>query len=55
MQIFLDLRAKGRTLEQPIPTKSTHCEPAWAAHLHGTGVSDWDKILETNLGDGVGI
>ena len=49
MQIFLELRAKGRTLIQPIPTKSTHCEPAWAAHLHGTGVSDWDEILKTNM------
>lgn len=46
MQIFLELREKGRTLVQPIPTKSTHCEPAWAAHLHGTGVHDWNEYLE---------
>lgn len=45
MKIFLALRREGRTLAQPIPTKATHCEPAWAAHLHGTGVSDWNDYL----------
>jgi hypothetical protein len=45
MKIFLELRTKGRTLVQPIPTKSTHCEPAWAAHLHGTGINDWNEYL----------
>lgn len=46
MDIFLALRELGRTLVQPIPTKSTHCEPAWAAHLHGTGIMDWNHHLE---------
>ena len=45
MQIFLELREKGRTLVQPIPTKSTHCEPDWAAHLHGADVDDWNEYL----------
>jgi len=45
MQIFLELRRRGRTLIQPIPTMATHCEPAWAAHLHGTGINDWNKHL----------
>lgn len=46
MKIFLELRQKGRTLVQPIPTKATHCEPQWAAHLHGTGVNDWNEVLK---------
>lgn len=46
MKIFLELRKKGRTLVQPIPTKATHCEPQWAAHLHGTGVTDWNEVLK---------
>lgn len=46
MQIFLELREKGRTLIQPIPTKSTHCEPTWAAHLHGSDINDWDEYLK---------
>jgi len=45
MKIFLELREKGRTLIQPIPTKATHCEPAWAAHLHGAGIDDWNEYL----------
>jgi hypothetical protein len=45
MRIFLELRDKGRTLIQPLPTKSTHCEPAWAAPLHGTGIKNWDHYL----------
>lgn len=45
MKIFLELRARGYTLIQPIPTKATHCEPAWAAHLHGTGIKDWNEHL----------
>ena len=45
MQIFLELRRRGRTLIQPIPTFSTHCEPAWAAKLIGTGVKDWEDVL----------
>lgn len=45
MQIFLDLRNKGRGLIQPIPTKATHGEPQWAAHLHGTGISNWEEVL----------
>jgi len=46
MDCFLELRNKGRTLIQPIPTKATHCEPAWAAHLHGTIYSDWNEVLK---------
>ena len=46
MRIFLELRAKKRFLVQPIPTMATHCEPAWAAHLHGTGIKDWNKWLK---------
>ena len=49
MQIFLELREKGRTLVQPIPTKSTHCEPAWAAHLHGADVDDWNEHLASEV------
>jgi len=45
MQIFLELRAKGRSLVQPIPTMSTHCEPAWASYLHGTGITSWEEVL----------
>lgn len=45
MNIFLELRQKGRGLIQPIPTKATHCEPAWAAKLIGTGVRSWDEVL----------
>jgi hypothetical protein len=32
-QAFLELRAKGRSLLSPLPTLSTHCEPAWLAPL----------------------
>lgn len=46
MKIFLELREANRSLIQPIPTKSTHCEIAWAAHLHGTGETDWNEVLE---------
>ncbi len=46
MKIFLELRDNGRTLIQPIPTMATHCEPAWAAHKHGTGVGNWNMILD---------
>lgn len=45
MQIFLELRQRGRGLIQPIPTKATHCEPKWAAHLFGTGYNDWERVL----------
>lgn len=45
MLLFLDLRKNGRGLIQPIPTKATHCEPTWAAHLFGTGYYDWDRVL----------
>lgn len=45
MNIFLELRAKGRGLIQPIPTKATHCEPAWAAKLIGTGQVSWEDVL----------
>jgi hypothetical protein len=38
-QAFLELREKGRTLLSPIPTLSTHCEPAWLAPL-----VDWSKV-----------
>ena len=38
-QAFLALRAKGRALLSPIPTLSTHCEPAWAAPL-----VDWSLV-----------
>lgn len=36
---FIELRQRGRTLSSPIPSLSTHCEPAWAAPL-----IDWNKI-----------
>lgn len=49
MKIFLELRKKGRTLIQPIPTKATHCEPQWAAHLHGTGVHDWNVLIGSRI------
>ena len=49
MQIFVSLRREGRTLIQPIPTKATHCEPAWAAHLHGTGIYDWNIYLKPTV------
>lgn len=49
MQIFVSLRREGRTLIQPIPTKATHCEPAWAAHLHGTGIYDWNTYLKSTI------
>jgi hypothetical protein len=39
-QCFLALREKGRALISPIPTLSTHCEPAWAAPL-----VDWEKEI----------
>lgn len=45
MQIFLELRKRGRSLIQPIPTKSTHAMPEWAAHLHGTQFSSWEEVL----------
>jgi hypothetical protein len=48
MKAFLTLREKGRSLAQPIPTKATHCEKAWAAHLHGTGINNWNEVL-TNV------
>jgi len=48
MQIFFELRNKGRTLVQPIPTKATHCEPRWSAHLFGTGITSWDEFLNQN-------
>ena len=38
-QAFLELRAAGRALISPIPTLSTHCEPAWAAPL-----VDWSQV-----------
>jgi len=49
MKIFLDLRREGRTLIQPIPTKATHCEPKWAAHLHGTGIYNWNTYLKPTV------
>jgi len=45
MNIFLELRQKGRALIQPIPTKSTHAMPEWAAHLHGTAITNWEMVL----------
>ena len=45
MQIFLELRHKGRGLIQPIPSKATHAMPEWAAHLHGTGLHNWEEAL----------
>lgn len=38
-ECFLELRASGRSLISPIPTLSTHCEPAWAAPL-----MDWNTL-----------
>lgn len=42
---FIELRNMGRRLVQPIPTKSTHCEIAWASSLIGTGEKDWNEVL----------
>lgn len=39
MQIFLDLRERGRSLVTPIPGYSTHCEPQWASPL-----IDWSVV-----------
>ena len=41
---FMDLSKKQRSLITPIPSLSTHCEPAWAA----PGI-DWEKILEDSV------
>ena len=49
MNIFLTLRELHRSLIQPIPTKATHCEPKWAAHLHGTGIYDWNNYLKPTV------
>jgi hypothetical protein len=49
MNIFLTLKELGRSLVQPIPTKATHCEPTWAAHLHGTGIYDWNIYLKPTV------
>jgi hypothetical protein len=38
-ECFLDLRSSGRSLISPLPTLSTHCEPAWAAPL-----IDWTQL-----------
>lgn len=38
-QCFIELRNNGKTLASPIPSLSTHCEPAWAAPL-----IDWNKV-----------
>lgn len=38
-QCFLELREQGRALLSPLPSLSTHCEPAWAAPL-----IDWSKV-----------
>jgi len=46
MRIFFELRQRGRSLIQPIPTYSTHCEIPWTAHLHGTGINDWNEFLK---------
>ncbi len=40
-QMFLELRAKGRVLVNPIPGYSTHGETDWLSPL-----KDWGKILE---------
>jgi hypothetical protein len=40
MQIFLDLRDRGRSLITPLPGYSTHCEPQWASP--GT---DWEHVV----------
>lgn len=37
---FIDLRGQGRSLISPLPTLSTHCEPAWKAPL-----IDWEKEM----------
>jgi hypothetical protein len=50
MLLFFDLRSKGRGLIQPIPTKATHCEPRWAAHLFGTGYVSWNDVLTFTSG-----
>lgn len=45
---FLELREKGRTLVQPIPSYSTHAELGWLSPLIGTGLSSWENLLEKN-------
>ena len=43
-QMFLELREKGRTLIQPLPTFATHTEIAWLAPLIGTGINSWSDV-----------
>jgi hypothetical protein len=38
---FLELRNKGRALISPIPSLSTHCEPAWKAPL-----INWEEEMQ---------
>lgn len=41
---FIELRSRGRTLIQPIPTVATHAEVAWLSPLIGTKVYDWKDV-----------
>ena len=47
-QAFLELRDKGRTVAQCIPTCATHAETAWLAPLIGTGLNSWENLIEEN-------
>lgn len=41
-ECFLELRNNGRALLSPLPSLSTHCEPAWAAPL-----VNWEQVART--------
>jgi hypothetical protein len=41
---FIDLRSRGRTLVQPIPTIATHTEIQWLAPLIGTSFNSWETV-----------
>ncbi len=42
--IFIQLREKGRTLVQPIPSLATHCLKGFEAPLVGLNIPTWEDI-----------